>query len=226
MLIPIRLKPPPITNTEANDASGEAGPPNETEQTRAAPFSIYNSTGERKYLNSGETRLLLQAAARTDIATHSFVRFIVETGCRISEALAMRMMQIDLDNGIAVVECLKKRRSGVFRTLPISPELCTLIASHCNHGEKGRIWPWTRMTAWRKLHQLFDSCGLDGARATPRGLRHGFATAAVSAGVPLPVIQRWMGHSRATTTAIYVDAVGHEARAFAKRLWRGMAERY
>jgi len=43
------------------------------------------------------------------------------------------------------------------------------------------------------------------------------------AGVPLNLIQRWMGHSRIETTAIYANAVGDEERALAKRMRKGIS---
>ena len=43
-----------------------------------------------------------------------------------------------------------------------------------------------------------------------QGLRHGFGVAAVSAGIPLNLVQKWLGHAQLTTTAIYADAVGEE----------------
>ena len=38
-------------------------------------------------------------------------------------------------------------------------------------------------------------------------------------GVPQNLVQRWLGHASATTTAIYLDAVGIEEREFAERMW-------
>ena len=60
-----------------------------------------------------------------------------------------------------------------------------------------------------------------GPAATPRGLRHGFAIVAVAAAVPVTMIQKWMGHSDISTTAIYLDASGPEERHIAFRMWRG-----
>jgi site-specific recombinase XerD len=53
---------------------------------------------------------------------------------------------------------------------------------------------------------------LDGPHASPKGLRHGFGVAAVSAGIPLNLVQKWLGHAQLTTTAIYANAVGAEDR--------------
>ena len=62
-------------------------------------------------------------------------------------------------------------------------------------------------------------CGLDGPHASPKGLRHGFGVAAVSAGIPLNLVQKWLGHAQLTTTAIYADAVGEEEQSIAARMW-------
>jgi site-specific recombinase XerD len=42
---------------------------------------------------------------------------------------------------------------------------------------------------------------------------------AVTAGVPLDLVQRWLGHAQLTTTAIYADAVGAEEQAIVQRMW-------
>jgi site-specific recombinase XerD len=56
--------------------------------------------------------------------------------------------------------------------------------------------------------------------ASPRGLRHGYGVHAVHSGVPLPLIQRWLGHAYLNTTAIYTNLVGPEERAMAERMWK------
>jgi len=45
----------------------------------------------------------------------------------------------------------------------------------------------------------------------------------VEARVLLPLIQRWMGHARLKTTAIYLQLGGAEERRFAQQLWRADA---
>jgi site-specific recombinase XerD len=50
-------------------------------------------------------------------------------------------------------------------------------------------------------------------------LRHGFGVAAVSKGIALNMVQKWLGHSQLTTTAIYANAVGEEEQSIAARLW-------
>jgi len=59
----------------------------------------------------------------------------------------------------------------------------------------------------------------DGPQATPKGLRHGFGVAAAQAGIPLNMVQKWLGHAQLSTTAIYADAVGAEGHNIASRMW-------
>jgi len=55
---------------------------------------------------------------------------------------------------------------------------------------------------------------------TPKGLRHSFGIHAIRSGVPLNLVQRWLGHASMTTTAIYLQAIGDEEREIAARMWR------
>jgi site-specific recombinase XerD len=54
----------------------------------------------------------------------------------------------------------------------------------------------------------------------PKALRHVFGVGGTQAGVPLNIIQRWLGHADIQTTAIYTDVMGPEERVLADRMWR------
>ena len=57
------------------------------------------------------------------------------------------------------------------------------------------------------------------AAGQPKGVRHGFGVPAVTTGIPLNVVQKWLGHAQLSTTAIYADAVGAEEKSTASRMW-------
>lgn len=69
------------------------------------------------------------------------------------------------------------------------------------------------------MHAVMVAAELDGPHASPKGLRYGFGVAAVSAGIPLNLVQRWLGHAQLSTTAIYAEAVGAEEKDIASRMW-------
>jgi integrase/recombinase XerD len=56
----------------------------------------------------------------------------------------------------------------------------------------------------------------------PKALRHAFAVEAGQKGIPLNIVQRWLGHARIETTAIYASAIGEEERNLARRSWKGV----
>ena len=191
--------------------------------SRAMP-SLYDKSGQRKYLNSEERKRFKAQAAEASDEIYAFCWGLHETGCRISEALELTPERIDLAGGMIVFESLKKRRDGVFRAVPVSEELLQHLAATFGiidgSSSDTPIWGWSRMTAYRYVKQVMEKAGIHGVQATAKGLRHGFAIAAIEVGIPLNLVQRWLGHADLATTAIYADAVGGEERKIARKLWR------
>ena len=188
---------------------------------------LYDAQGRRKYLTKNERERFLRAAENAARETRTLCLVLAYTGCRISEALNLTADRIDLDNGTIVFQSLKKRRSGVYRAVPVpSSVLDALDLVHDlkatqkrAQAHKVRLWRWERTTAWRRVQAVMADAGLKGPQATPKGLRHTFGVQAVNAGIPLNLVQRWLGHAQLSTTAIYADAVGAEEQAIAARMW-------
>jgi len=61
--------------------------------------------------------------------------------------------------------------------------------------------------------------GIEGAHATPKGLRHGFGVRMAQKTRNPRLIQKLLGHTQLETTAIYMDLVGEEARAEVVNAW-------
>ena len=61
--------------------------------------------------------------------------------------------------------------------------------------------------------------GISGPQACPRGLRHAWGVAAVTAGVPLTTVANVLGHANLNSTAVYATAVGEQQRALVARVW-------
>lgn len=185
------------------------------------PWTVYNQQGQRKYLTRSETRSFLAAARDRDDAVQSFCWMMAVTGCRISEALALSEKSLDFEAKHVIIECLKKRKKGIFRTVPLPVKLLDklkkLLVTGVLHAD--RLWPWSRMTGYRRICEVMRAAGVTGSYATPRGLRHGFGVRAIQSNVPLNLVQRWLGHADIKTTAIYTYAMGPEEREIAGRMW-------
>ena len=72
---------------------------------------------------------------------------------------------------------------------------------------------------WKYVKAVMEEAQIEGPQAPPKGLRHGFGVHAIRCGVPLNMVQKWMGHADISTTAIYGNAVGEEEQAIAARMW-------
>ena len=92
------------------------------------------------------------------------------------------------------------------------------------HGLRDRatrtqLWTWSLKTAYTRVIEIMARAGIAGPQASPKGLRHGFGVACIEKGIPLNLVQRWLGHAQLSTTAIYADAVGEEEHAIAAQMW-------
>lgn len=187
--------------------------------------SLYAAGGERKYLTATERERFIQAAyACPRPKLRSLCLVLVYTGCRISEALALTARAIETESGFIAIRSLKKRtKTWIVREVPIPPDLIQLLESThdlSSDNADARLWPWSRGRAWQLVKSVFVSAGIrPGIHATPKGLRHGFGLHAVRSGIPLNLVQRWLGHASMKTTAIYLDAIGEEEREIAARMW-------
>jgi len=191
---------------------------------------IYGQNGQRKYLTSSERKAFLDTASKFDSTTMTLCWVISATGCRISEALSLTSDSIDKETKTIVIKCLKKRRAGVYRTVPVQADLIDLLfrvhdlGGHVGQGKQApKLWPFTRVTAYRRIRKVMEAAGLNGIHAMPKGLRHCFGVAAIQSQVPLNMVQQWLGHADMRTTAIYASAVGPEERSIAQRMWRNSA---
>ncbi|MBY4639457.1 site-specific integrase [Gluconacetobacter entanii] len=191
-------------------------------------MQLFDRDGSRKYLTVAERGRFLRAAEQTPREARTLCMTLAWSGCRLSEALALTADRVDLAGGVLVFATLKKRQDGIYRAVPVPPSL--LEALDLVHGlreaqrRRGRgagvrLWPWSRMTGWRAVHAVMVAAGLSGPAASPKGLRHAFGVAAVSSGIPLNMVQKWLGHAQLSTTAIYADAVGAEEQDIARKMW-------
>jgi integrase len=154
------------------------------------------------------------------LARKAFCLTLFYTGCRISEALNLTAERIDLAGKAVVFETLKRRRRGYFRAVPIPGSVAALLAEMLDTlGQSGRVWDFSRATGYRLVKEHMAQAGVAGGMACPKGLRHGVAVACVTQRIPLPTVQKWLGHARLETTAIYLDVSGEEEHDLAKRLW-------
>ena len=187
------------------------------------PWTMVDRKGQRKYLTRSESEQFLIVARQHDPETYALCWILAVSGCRISEALSLSVRNVDFETNSLVIRSLKKREKLVYRNVPMPVELISALRRWIDKRvlDPECFWPMSRMTAYRRVRDIMIDAGIFGGQASPKGLRHAFGVNAVQSGVPLNMVQRWLGHADMKTTAIYASAMGPEEREIASRMWRG-----
>lgn len=151
-----------------------------------------------------------------------FFEFLLFSGCRRSEALALTWSHIDFDNNLIHIPGTKTVNSD--RVLPLLPDMRNVlerVRGGCLMGERSRsptartpatVFPFKPDTvshAFKKFcpaHKLHD-------------LRHTFITCCARAGLKLKVVSKFVGHSDILTTyRIYTHVFSDEESLEMSRL--------
>ncbi|MBT9605456.1 site-specific integrase [Microbacterium sp.] len=189
------------------------------------------SREEARFLTTSEVTRLLQAAEG-----HRYrvvLVFILGTGLRRGEALALKWSDVDLEKAQAKLRGSLIRREGRLvvsgvktkasrRTVALSPTIVDLLRRHRAHQaserlQAGRRWrdgdfvfatsdgaPVEPQNVLRTVREAARKAGL--GHVTVHALRHTYATAALLNGVALKVVSANLGHASIQITA---DTYGH-----------------
>lgn len=131
-------------------------------------------------------------------------------GLRISEAVAVKITDIDSQRMILRVSCGK---GGDARDTRLSPRLLALLRTYFRAVRPTGDYlfpswrPETHLSATSVQQACRDAARQSGIakRITPHVLRHSFATHLLEGGEDIRVIQTLLGHKRITTTAHYAQ---------------------
>lgn len=130
------------------------------------------------------------------------VMMLLYTGFRCGELWRLEVRDVDFDHGTLTAWKTKNRHP---RTIPIVGSIKGIVERRVCMVEHGRLFPkgsneWLRRP-WVTIRHLM---GMDNdEQFVPHMLRHTCATRLSQAGVTMPIIKEWMGHSTITTTARY-----------------------
>lgn len=155
-----------------------------------------------KQTKVGRNRLLLQ--------------FIYSTGVRVSEAVNMRVEELDFDNATANVKSGKGNKD---RVVVLSQKWITFIKKYLNRKKVQSPFLFSKKngkqlstdTVERIIREAAASAGIT-KRVTPHVLRHSFATHLLESGENIRKIQILLGHANLSTTSIYTHVSKEELR--------------
>lgn len=138
----------------------------------------------------------------------ALLELLYSAGLRISEALSIRLQDIDLEN-----EWLMPIGKGnKQRLVPLGQKAKENLKAWISNGRKktdpksdcvilnARGKPMSRMGAWKIVNNFTAHLG---KQVSPHTFRHSFATHCLAAGMDLRVLQELLGHADLGTTQIY-----------------------
>jgi len=182
--------------------------------------TAYDVEGRRKYLNRKENHKFCAAVESLSPERAGFCLTIYFTGCRISEALALSVDDVEWESEVIRFKTLKQREKKVSRRIPIPNKLTGQLAEIVKDRGDGKIWNFSRTTAWRIVKKAMREAKIEGIQATAKGLRHGFGVRGAVKAIPINVLRNWMGHADIATTIIYLDIIDDEELEMIRRTWK------
>ena len=141
-------------------------------------------------------------------------RIMLKTGLRVSEALALRRVDLRLEQEPPIIVVAadspgNKGRKG--REVPVPADLVESLRDLASSHSKNHYQPMLNLSRQRIGQVMKDAArevGIDPARAHPHAFRHTYGRNCVLRGVPIPVLQKWLGHASMVDTQRYVELAG------------------
>ena len=171
-------------------------------------------------LSESDVEALLGApdlATQLGLRDRAMLETLYATGLRVSELVALKRFEVNLDAG--VVRVLGKGSKE--RLVPLGEEAVEWISRYLSErkGEADALFVtargggMTRQAFWHLIRR-YGARAIPGRRLSPHVLRHAFATHLINHGADLRVVQMLLGHADISTTQIYT----HVARERLKQL--------
>lgn len=145
------------------------------------------------------------------LRNEGLIRLLVDSGLRVSEALALLVQDLRLDDGSIAVHSGKgqkdrtayigpKTRKILLRYLGQRLKIPSCVVFLSRHGSR-----LTRTYACHLISRLGHQAGIVGVRVSPHSLRHTFATWFLRSGGDVFSLQRQLGHASLSMTRRYLD---------------------
>lgn len=154
---------------------------------------------------------------------HLLIMFLLDTGCRISEALTLRVHEIDFENLLVTLDGKGRKQ----RVVPFSFELRKAMASH---RKESRRTPddflfanrtqtkLGRRNVLRDVKRVCENLGFGPPARTLHAFRHTFAVNYLRRGGSVFHLQKVLGHSTLEMTRRYANLMTEDLQAVHERV--------
>jgi len=145
--------------------------------------SLFDEKGNRKYVTPEERQRFYDATGEVSKEWRMLGLMFYYTGCRITEALKLRVKDIDFSSSAVTLNSLKQRRDDVYRQVPLPDSFLRSLddvfdlrmMQKRSRSRNSFIWGYSRKHGYTTIKRMMKIAKIEGIQATPKGLRHGYA---------------------------------------------------
>ncbi len=191
---------------------------------------------ELQYLTIDEMKTVLEqpdTKKNTGIRDRFFLALLYDSGCRDQEILDLCIKDFVLIKGNAQLHVIGKGRK--YRATPISKDVQDMFVEYCRvfhpiiknedflfytvrNGIRTRMSPDNVARFMNKYEKQIKEKQPEFPHLHPHLFRHTRAMHLYLAGMPLPLVSEWLGHSQLETTTIYARATTEMKRKALERI--------
>jgi len=176
------------------------------------------SQGRKETLTKREVHQLAEALRARDFKFGSLTAFLVESGMRLGEALAIRNEDLIEDPAGGTIVQLKDTKNGKDRFVPVpSLKLADALVRCLKQG--GLLYDVDKRRYQQVFREEADKL-FPGRDIVPHTLRHTCASLMVAADVPLHVVSDFLGHRSLMTTRRYAHNATNALREAALKIFK------
>jgi integrase/recombinase XerD len=169
-----------------------------------------------RLLTEEEVGRLFDAASKTppprSLRDRALLEVIYSTGMRVSEAISLKLGDIDFESG--TVRCAG--RGTRQRVAPLTLNAINALRDYLDRARADMMGSattdfvflnplgtkLTRQAVWQLTRQYAQQAGVEG-ELTPHTLRHSRAAHMLNSGEDIKRVQEWLGHANLATTQMY-----------------------
>jgi integrase/recombinase XerD len=178
-----------------------------------------------RLLSEEEVARLFDATSKMpaprSLRDRALLEVIYSTGMRVSEAISLRLSDLDLE--AATVKCAG--RGARQRSAPLTPQAMAALRAYLDNARADMMGSattdfvflnplgtkLTRQAVWQLTRQYAQQAGLQG-ELTPHTLRHSRAAHMINNGEDIRRVQEWLGHANLATTQMYKPRAPKETK--------------
>lgn len=172
------------------------------------PSRLGETQGRHRFISKDREEPAMLDALRSIGADDAadLVAVMIDTGCRYSEAVSIDHLDVSLARRVVLIHGRDAQgtKNNDFRSVPMTKRVIGILKERLKDGRTHPFQGLRYMDFYRSWNRAKAMIGLaDDDKFTPHVCRHTCASRLVQNGVPIKVVQDWLGHKTITMTIRY-----------------------